>query len=98
MAARTARVALAAGLAHAMLIAAPASRAQTDFFWNAPNGGSGAWNTSTANWSTTATATPTYTWTNSGSERANFGNTAGTVTLGVNITAFGVVFSTTGYT
>jgi fibronectin-binding autotransporter adhesin len=74
------------------------ARAQTDFFWNAPNGGIGPWDTTTQNWSTLAAGPVDYTWLSNGNERANFGNTAGTVTIpagGVN--AFGVNFNVDGY-
>jgi fibronectin-binding autotransporter adhesin len=71
--------------------------AQTDYFWNAPTGSSGTWDTSTTDWSTVAAGPVNYTWTNSGLERANFGNTAGTVTLGTNITAYGINFNTANY-
>jgi autotransporter-associated beta strand protein len=76
---------------------APAARAQTDYFWNAPNGGTNSWDLITQDWSTTSAGPVNYTWINSGSERANFGNTAGTVTLGTNITAYGINFTTANY-
>src|SRR4051794_8486496 len=75
---------------------APAS-AQTNYFWNAPTGAAGNWDLATQNWATVAAGPVNYTWTNSGVEVANFGNTAGTVTLGTGITTFGVNFTTTGY-
>src|SRR5262245_60686477 len=84
----------------ALLVAAlgsTAAHAQTDYFWNAPNGGTGAWDTSNVIWSTVAAGSTDYIWTNSGNERANFGNTAGTVTLSVPITAYGLNFSTANY-
>jgi fibronectin-binding autotransporter adhesin len=77
-------------------IATPA-KAQTDYYWNAPNGGIGPWDLTTQNWATLVAGPVDYTWLNNGNERANFGNTAGTVTLGTGITAFGVNFSTSGY-
>ncbi|HEX3602126.1 MAG TPA: autotransporter-associated beta strand repeat-containing protein, partial [Lacipirellulaceae bacterium] len=91
----------------AVLTAAAAAHAQTDYFWNntglaATSGGSGTWDTFTPNWdtSTDPTIVNNYIWTNSGSERANFGNvgtSAGTVTLGVPITAYGINFSQANY-
>jgi autotransporter-associated beta strand protein len=72
-------------------------RSQTDYFWNAPTGGTGTWNTTTQNWSSVAVGPVNYTWTNSGAERANFGNTAGTVTV-ASISAYGINFLTSGYT
>lgn len=77
-------------------MATPA-KAQTDYYWNAPTGGTGPWDLATLNWSTTVGGPVNYTWLNDGTERANFGDTAGTVTLSTGITAFGVNFSTSGY-
>lgn len=72
----------------AVLAFASAAPAQTDYFWNAPNGGAGTWDTTTQNWSTAAAGQLNYTWTNSGSERANFVNAGGVVTVtGGGITA-----------
>ena len=85
-----------AALIALFLSAAPAA-AQADYWWNPPTGGSGTWNNPSM-WSDTSTAAPTYTWANTGFERANFGNTAGTVTLSAPTTAFGLVFTTTNYT
>jgi autotransporter-associated beta strand protein len=81
----------------AVLSATSAARSQTAFFWNAPTGSSGTWDTSTQNWSTTAAGPVNYTWLNSGAELATFANTTGTVTLGTNISAFGITFSTASY-
>jgi autotransporter-associated beta strand protein len=80
-----------------LLTAAPVS-AQTDYYWNAPTGGTGTWDTATQNWATAVDGPVNYTWLNNGNERANFGNTAGTVTLGTGITANGLNFTTSGYT
>jgi fibronectin-binding autotransporter adhesin len=80
-----------------VLTAAPVG-AQTNYFWNAPTGGTETWDTATQRWSTTTGGPVDYTWTNSGLEIANFGNSAGTVTLGTGITTFGVNFSVSGYT
>ncbi len=74
-----------------------AAHAQTDYFWNPPTGSTGTWDATNPVWSTVATGPDDYTWSNSGSERANFGNTAGTVALGVPITAYGINFSTANY-
>ena len=61
-------------LAALCLTAAPAA-AQTDYWWNAPTGGVGNWDTTAIKWSTTNAAAPTYVWSNSGTERANIGGT-----------------------
>jgi fibronectin-binding autotransporter adhesin len=90
------RAGMAAAFAF-VLAAGTAARAQTDYFWQAPAGGPGTWNTTTQNWSTVATGPVDYTWANTNNERANFGNTAGTVTLGTGISAFGLNFTTSGY-
>jgi autotransporter-associated beta strand protein len=85
-------------LAATALTAAPAS-AQTNYFWNAPTGDTGTWDTSATNWSSTSGGPVDSTWPNTNSSRANFGNTAGTVTIAPGgVTAFGVNFLTTGYT
>jgi autotransporter-associated beta strand protein len=82
----------------ALLLTTPPAAAQTDYYWNAPNGGDGTWNLTNENWATTAGGPVNYIWTNSGNERANFGDTNGTVTLGTGITAYGLNFTTGGYT
>ncbi len=85
-----------------VLATATAARAQTDYFWNATGdisaGGTGTWDTVTPMWSDSAAGPLDYIWLNNGDERANFGDTAGTVTLGENISAYGINFNTTGYT
>ncbi len=76
-----------------------AHAATTDYFWNAPNGGTGNWDTSTSNWATAAAGPVNYIWTNNASERPNFQNTAGTVSIiAPSVTAAGIIFGTTGYT
>jgi autotransporter-associated beta strand protein len=62
--------------------------------WGATGGGGpGTWDTTTPNWFTGAATVP---WTQNSS--AIFGGTAGTVTLGVPITAQNLTFATDGYT
>ena len=58
------------------------------------NGGTGAWNTSSALWFNGATF---QTWNNVALDDAVFGATAGTVTLATPITAHNLSFDTTGY-
>jgi fibronectin-binding autotransporter adhesin len=70
---------------------------QTDYYWNAPAGGAGQWDLATANWSTAAGGPLNYTWTNSGTERANFGGVGGSVTLSTAITAYGLNFTADGF-
>lgn len=81
----------------ALALTAEKAHAQTDYFWNAGTGGVGNWDITTQFWSTLATGPNDYTWINSGLEIANFGDTAGTVTLTVPITAHSLKFTTSGY-
>src|SRR5688500_12135879 len=78
------------------LLALP-STANAQLFWDGgtanggnpaanANGGTGTWNTTTTNWDTLATGGADAAWVN-GANDASFGGTAGTVTLGVPITA-----------
>jgi fibronectin-binding autotransporter adhesin len=60
------------------------------------NGGAGNWNNALLNWDTIATGGTSIAW--SGGDTAIFGGTAGTVTLGANITVGDLQFNTTGYT
>jgi len=62
--------------------------------WNKNNGGTGTWNNSTANWLLSGTGDVAW---NSGGDYANFGQTAGTVTLGTATEADGLAFNTAGY-
>ncbi|MGK6353839.1 autotransporter-associated beta strand repeat-containing protein [Sphingomonas sp. DT-207] len=65
------------------------------------NGGTGTWDTSGLNWSpnTDGTSGPyDRPWENSPVDNAIFGGTAGTVTLGVPITAHNLTFNIAGYT
>src|SRR6516165_8947742 len=82
------------------LLAGPTANAQTDYFWQAPAGGTGPWDTITPSWSLAATGPATLAWPNTGNERANFGGTAGTVSIatgGLGVSAFGVHFTADGY-
>ena len=58
-------------------------------------GGTGTWNTTTPLWFNGAIF---QTWNNAALDNAVFGGTAGTVTLGVAITAHNLTFNTSGYT
>jgi fibronectin-binding autotransporter adhesin len=58
------------------------------------NGGTGAWNTTSAFWFDGATF---QTWSNAALDDAVFGATAGTVTLAAPITAHNLSFDTAGY-
>ncbi|KAB2721109.1 autotransporter outer membrane beta-barrel domain-containing protein [Brucella intermedia] len=70
-----------------------------DLYWDADNsgnnlGGTGTWNTSQPLWNTTGNpvAGPWTTWNNANLDNAIFSGTAGTVTLGVPITAHNLSF------
>jgi autotransporter-associated beta strand protein len=63
-------------------------------FNNGTFGGTGTWDTSTANW---ANGTVDAAWTNSLNDTAVFAGTAGTVTVGGSLNAGGLQFATTGY-
>ena len=81
----------------ALILTATPTVAQTNYFWNAPDGGSGHWDAATI-WNATAGGATDYTWLNNGNERANLGDTAGTVTVAAGgNTAFGLNFTTGGY-
>ena len=83
----------------ALIISAAPAQAQ-NLFWNAPNGGTGTWDPTTVNWSTSAAGPVNTNWNdNSGSIVANFGNTAGTVTIAgtPSPNVGGLTFTTTGY-
>jgi hypothetical protein len=81
----------------AMLTTAVSAPAQTDYYWNPTAGGTGSWVTTTANWSTAFAGPLNHTWQNNGNERDNFDYAGGTVTLGTNITAYGIKFNGTNY-
>jgi len=81
------------------LLSLPALRA-ANLTWDAdgtsggPTGGVGTWDTATLIWDNAGTMTA---WNNAGGHVAIFGGTAGTVTLGENITAAGLTFNSSGY-
>ncbi|MBC7367525.1 MAG: autotransporter-associated beta strand repeat-containing protein, partial [Undibacterium sp.] len=80
---------------------APVLRAQSTVYWDGSGsgivgGGTGAWSTSAARWSTTPTGTTYAAWTNGNS--ANFANTAGTVTVSGGATVNDLTFGVSGYT
>lgn len=88
----------------ALVLAAGSLTAQAQLYWDGndltanADGGSGTWDTTTANWDDAATAGNPATWNNASNSTAIFGGTAGTVTLGTHITAMNLTFNTTGYT
>jgi autotransporter-associated beta strand protein len=88
---------LAAGVV-ALATPAPAA-AQTNYYWNPPGGGAGAWDTVNLMWSTLPAGPLDYVWSNADVGIANFGGTAGgAITLDAGgITAFGLNFTASGY-
>ncbi len=82
------------------LLFAPAASA-ADLYWypSAPSqGGNGTWNTTLTNWNPNSdgSGSPAV-WTNSNSDDAIFGGTAGTVTASVPVTTRSLSFSNSGY-
>jgi fibronectin-binding autotransporter adhesin len=73
------------------------ANAQSNYYWNAGTGGGGAWDTSSTLWSLNPGGPVDQTWLNDGTALANFGDTAGTVTVSSVLNASGLNFSTTGY-
>jgi autotransporter-associated beta strand protein len=92
---------VAAGVALLACVMASAANAQV-YTWDGngstapnPTGGSGTWDTTTANWWTGSNVT----WPTAGTNNdAVFANTAGTVTISGGVTANDLTFSTNGYT
>ncbi|MEO8617438.1 MAG: autotransporter-associated beta strand repeat-containing protein [Luteolibacter sp.] len=94
--------------AAAIVLSAPfASAAANDYFWNPDGvsspaaGGSGSWNTSSLFWRNNTNTGTLVAYPSTGTTNiANFGGTAGTVTLAssTNLLANQLIFSTPGYT
>src|SRR5262245_39167652 len=85
-------------LAATAFAAAPVSA--QNYYWNAPTGGAGTWDeATTSNWALNSGGPADQMWVNDGTITANFGNTAGNVTIadGANISAAALVFTTDGY-
>lgn len=93
-----------AALIFAAGLAGGSAHAAADRYWD-PNGtavgrgGSGTWNTSGAFWSPNGDGVsgPYSAWNNVALDRAVFGGTAGTVTLGAPVSAGGLLFEVDGY-
>ncbi len=97
-----------------LAVTVTAVHAQTDYYFNPPTGVDlvafpqiNTWDLSNFDWNSVNQTTPAipsnnYVWQNdtvtNGGERANFGNTSGTVTLNNNISAYGINFNSAGYT
>ncbi len=82
-------------LGFASCVGTNAASLQWDANGAAPgSGGSGTWNTTTALW---FNGSSFQNWNNATLDDAVFGGTAGTVTLGVPITAHNLTFNTSGY-
>lgn len=97
------RTSLRALLLSAALLGSAAAKGAS-LYWDGAStgadadGGSGTWNTSSANWLDAATAGNPAIWSNANPDSAFFGGLAGTVTLGEAVTTSGLTFATTGYT
>jgi len=83
----------------ALLIASPASAAS--FSWDQAGGGTlggtGTWNTTNTNW-WNGSSDVAWTDTTGTADTGTFAGTAGTVTVGTNLGALGLIFNTAGYT
>lgn len=94
-------------LAGSLLLAISSTSAATVTWDTAPGtvgpgngsvtGGAGTWNTSNGNWTVDGGAN-NIAWVNGNNDTAVFGGTAGTVTLGANVTVGGLTFNTNSYT
>lgn len=84
-----------------VVMAAPFAQA-ANLYWSGNGvslGGTGTWNTtSSTNWGVTGIGPFGTSWNNTSLDKAYFGGTVGTVTLGTGITVGGLRFDTTGYT
>lgn len=71
-----------------------------DLFWSAngiAQGGAGTWDTTNTRWGAVAAGPYGTIWDNANNDTAIFGSTGGAVSLGTNITAGGLTFSTNSY-
>lgn len=96
---------LGAGLFAALVTLYAPQASSTDLYWdtnigNAGNGGTGTWNTTTANWNSASDgiAGPFVAWNNGALDNALFTGTAGTVTLGTPIVAGNLTFNVGNFT
>src|ERR1700759_2170242 len=85
-----------------VLLGISAASAQTTLFWDGDGtgtvgGGVGTWNTSGLNWSTTSGGSTYQAWNNANNDSAEFGGTAGAVTVGANVTVNSLTFDVGGY-
>jgi autotransporter-associated beta strand protein len=71
------------------------AQAGVQLTWNSSVGGSGTWNTTTANW---WTGLAYRAWLNANLDDALFAGTAGTVNVGAPVTVHNMTFSVSGYT
>ena len=79
------------------LMTAATSQAVT-LYWNAPAGGTGAWDVTNMTWLTLTTGPVDTIWSNAANNDAVFEDTAGTVTIDAGgITAQSLTFNTAGY-
>jgi len=88
---------------------AMSSASAADLFWDGgttdiagngngvSDGGSGTWDTTISNWDA-GNGVPYVAWNNANGDTARFAGTAGTVTVGSDVTASGLFFTAGGYT
>src|SRR4051812_26494082 len=83
-----------------ILLIGSAPAVATNLFWSADGtnqGGVGTWDTTNARWGTTSTGPFTSIWNNANVDSAEFGGTAGAVTVGANVTVNSLTFDVGGY-
>ncbi len=86
--------ALAAALAAVVVATSPAPA--NTLYWSGngtTQGGPGTWDLSNTNWGAAAAGPFSEVWNNSNNDTAEFGGTAGTVTLGTDVTVGGLTFT-----
>ncbi len=90
----------AIGLLAIVLWISSTALAQTTYYWNAPAGGAGIWDTSTTAWSTTSSGPLDTLWNSTTNDNAVFQNTGGAVSIesGDTINVHNMTFGVNGYT
>ena len=89
-----------------LLVTAPQLTRAATLYWDqdgdttTATGGTGTWTTGTQQWRNGNSTGTLQAWTDTAgtTDIADFAGTAGTVTLGLNLGALGLIFDTTGYT
>lgn len=85
-----------AALLASVILATATVHAQSDLYWNPPDGGSGNWNTTDSAWSTNPAGPGNTTW-SSGADTAIFDFSGGAISLQAALGAAGMRFEVDGY-